>query len=213
MNVYLIRHGQTHGNANRIVQGWTDVDLTDLGMEQAAKAKQLLSGIDFELIFSSDLQRTKTTSYIIFGNDADIIYDQRIREINNTVFAGRRSSELKKVYGKDYFYAATHLDYGKLGGESSESILSRTKEFLYYLAGRCKAEGLQDKNIAVVTHGGVIHAIISNLMKAEINTKILAIENCSVTLLSFDEKDSIEWRIKKINYTGLLDHNAEDIPY
>ena len=51
MDVYLFRHGQTEGNAGGYIQGWTTVDLTELGRSQAAKAKTLVEGINFKKKF------------------------------------------------------------------------------------------------------------------------------------------------------------------
>ena len=60
--IYLIRHGESVGNLHRICLGHTDLDLTDLGLEQAKKTADALSDIDFAAIYSSDLKRAVHTA-------------------------------------------------------------------------------------------------------------------------------------------------------
>ncbi|MEJ7711697.1 MAG: 2,3-bisphosphoglycerate-dependent phosphoglycerate mutase [Pyrinomonadaceae bacterium] len=56
--VVLIRHGQSTWNQENRFTGWTDVDLTDLGREEAKRAGQLLKdeGFVFDVAFTSVLQ-------------------------------------------------------------------------------------------------------------------------------------------------------------
>jgi len=99
MKVYLIRHGETEFNAERKAQGWCDVKLTENGMMQAAELGEGIKNIKFDRIISSDLVRAKQTANIIFGNDPKTEYDERLREVNNTVLAGRKRDELVAAYG------------------------------------------------------------------------------------------------------------------
>ena len=60
--IYIIRHGESVGNLHRICLGHTDLDLTDLGLEQAKKTAEALENVDFAAIYSSDLQRAVHTA-------------------------------------------------------------------------------------------------------------------------------------------------------
>ncbi len=55
----LIRHGESTWNLDNRFTGWTDVDLTPLGVEQAKQAGQLLkeSGYEFDVAYTSVLKR------------------------------------------------------------------------------------------------------------------------------------------------------------
>ncbi len=214
MNLYFIRHGQTVYNAGHIVQGWTDVDLTKKGRAQAAGAAKLVAPISFERIYASDLQRTKTTAGIIFG-DADIIWDKRLREINNTPFAGLTSKEMLDRFGGDYDYARSHLDYGRLGAESSESLILRVGNFMASIASEYegdtrKCSSKKFGNIAVVTHGGVIHAAIANVLGIGIDVRRISISNCSVSVFNYSEG---YWKIMSLNHTADSIINPEAILY
>jgi len=63
----LIRHGESTWNKENRFTGWTDVDLTDKGREEARAAGQLLKheGIAFDLLFTSLLKRAIRTSHIL----------------------------------------------------------------------------------------------------------------------------------------------------
>ena len=103
MRVYFIRHGQTEWNRDKIVQGHTSVKLTEKGMKQAERVKETLSDVHFDRIIASDLYRTRQTAGIIFGEDANIEYDERVREINNTPVAGRTRDDLIAEFGTSSF--------------------------------------------------------------------------------------------------------------
>ena len=60
--IYIVRHGESVGNLHRICLGHTDLDLTELGMEQAKKTAEALKYVDFRAIYSSDLQRAVHTA-------------------------------------------------------------------------------------------------------------------------------------------------------
>ena len=62
----LVRHGQSDWNLKNLFTGWTDVDLTDLGRQEAAEAGRLLAaeGIDFDQVYTSVLTRAIRTANI-----------------------------------------------------------------------------------------------------------------------------------------------------
>ena len=63
-DLYLVRHGQTIFNLKRIIQGWSDSPLTQLGCDQAARAGMFLRarGIGPDHAYTSTLHRTEQTS-------------------------------------------------------------------------------------------------------------------------------------------------------
>ena len=60
--IYIVRHGESVGNLHRICLGHTNLDLTELGLEQAKKTAEALENVDFAGIYSSDLQRAVHTA-------------------------------------------------------------------------------------------------------------------------------------------------------
>lgn len=201
MYLYLIRHGQTYGNAERFVQGWSDVDLTELGKSQAARAGMLIKDIEFEKIFCSDLQRTRTTASIVFGEDAELTFDERLRELNNTVLAGNKLSELTEIYGDKITRAARSLDYSYFGGESALQLMARAADFLTDLGKLTEDKSYKDKRFAAVTHGGVIHAMLSYILENRLDSRNIAISNGSITVLKCSAG---KWTVRLVNYVGEL---------
>ena len=78
----LIRHGQTEMNAQNLYFGKLNPPLNELGIEQAYMAKEKLSNIAYDCIYSSPLERTRETAEICNYLDKEIIYDSRLEEIN-----------------------------------------------------------------------------------------------------------------------------------
>jgi len=96
----LIRHGQTEMNAQNLYFGKLNPPLNDLGIEQAYMAKEKLSNIAYDCIYSSPLERTKETAEICNYLDKEIIYDSRLEEINFGIFEGLTFKEISE-YTKD----------------------------------------------------------------------------------------------------------------
>ncbi len=199
MKLYLIRHGQTTGNRDSVIQGWLDVPLSDTGEAQARELGERMASIKFDRIYCSDIYRTKCTCDLVFGPERERIYDPRIREINNTVIAGRSRADVVAQYGEDNFVAAAHsLDYSRFGGENDESIVARAGSFLDDME---KLEG-ECKRIAVVTHGGTIRAFLWSILGATHDVGLMNIDNCSVTVLAHHKTPTITggmWQIRSVN--------------
>ena len=64
MKVFVIRHGESETNRNGLWTGWLDVSLTEKGRAEAEQVGKLLSNINFDKIYASDLLRAKTTAEI-----------------------------------------------------------------------------------------------------------------------------------------------------
>ena len=83
MKVYLVRHGETEWNRQCRLQGQSDTELNEIGIELAEITAKALKDVDFEVIFSSPLRRAYRTAEIFRSErDTDIITDKRLLEIN-----------------------------------------------------------------------------------------------------------------------------------
>ena len=82
----LLRHGESQWNLENRFTGWTDVDLTENGKNEAKKAGILISKENLEInaVFVSYLKRAINTSKICLNqlniNKFDVIYDWRLNE-------------------------------------------------------------------------------------------------------------------------------------
>ena len=82
MELYLVRHGLTAWNRDRICQGQTDVALSDQGREQARALARRLETTHFDAAWSSDLCRAhETASIVLEGRDLTLQTSESLREM------------------------------------------------------------------------------------------------------------------------------------
>ena len=148
MKLIIVRHGQTCSNADGIIQGQTNSQLSELGKEQAKKLKERLKDEKIDFIFSSDLDRARHTAEevaSIFRMKVNTTKLLRERSFGN--LEGRKRSDFE---GQDFYTFSTC--------EQNESIMKRARDFLDSI------QKYNNKIILVVGHGGINIALISNLL-------------------------------------------------
>lgn len=103
----LMRHGESQWNLENRFTGWTDVDLTDTGREQARKAGELLKkeGFTFDLAYTSVLKRAIRTLWIAL-DAMDAMYtpvgvNWRLNERHYGALQGLNKSETAAKYGDE----------------------------------------------------------------------------------------------------------------
>ena len=107
VKLVLMRHGESQWNLENRFTGWTDVDLTDKGREEARKAGELLKqeGYDFDLAYTSVLRRAIRTLWI--GLDAmdhmylPIEHDWRLNERHYGALQGLNKAETAAQFGEE----------------------------------------------------------------------------------------------------------------
>jgi 2,3-bisphosphoglycerate-dependent phosphoglycerate mutase len=103
----LIRHGESTWNLENRFTGWTDVDLTPTGVEQAKQAGRLLkeAGLDFDLAYTSVLKRAVWTLWHAL-NEMDrtwlpVIHNWRLNERHYGALQGLNKADMAKQYGDE----------------------------------------------------------------------------------------------------------------
>jgi broad specificity phosphatase PhoE len=121
-SVYLARHGETAWSLTGQHTGLTDLPLTEHGERNARRLGDRLTGLVFEKVFSSPLQRARRTCELSgFGKAAEV--DRNLVEWNYGDYEGLRTPEIHaKRPGWQLFRD------GCPGGESPEQIGSRADE-------------------------------------------------------------------------------------
>jgi 2,3-bisphosphoglycerate-dependent phosphoglycerate mutase len=103
----LIRHGESTWNLENRFTGWTDVDLTPTGVEQAVQSGRLLKaeGWDFDLCFTSVLKRaTRTLWHVLDEMDRTwlpVVHSWRLNERHYGALQGLNKAETAKKYGDE----------------------------------------------------------------------------------------------------------------
>lgn len=105
--IVLIRHGESEWNKANLFTGWTDVDLSDAGREEAKNGGRLLKGegISFDVCFTSVLKRAIHTANLVL-DEMDKIYIPQIKswklnERHYGALQGLNKSETAEKYGED----------------------------------------------------------------------------------------------------------------
>jgi 2,3-bisphosphoglycerate-dependent phosphoglycerate mutase len=105
--VVLIRHGESVWNKENLFTGWTDVELSEKGREEAAQAGRVLKdeGFTFDLAFTSVLKRAIRTLWIAM-DEMDLLWvpverDWRLNERHYGALQGLNKAETTTKYGAD----------------------------------------------------------------------------------------------------------------
>ncbi|MES2184731.1 MAG: 2,3-diphosphoglycerate-dependent phosphoglycerate mutase [Pseudomonadota bacterium] len=103
----LIRHGESTWNLENRFTGWTDVDLTETGVEQAKTAGRLLrdEGYDFDLAYTSVLKRaTRTLWHTLDELDRTwlpVVHSWRLNERHYGDLQGLNKADMARKFGAD----------------------------------------------------------------------------------------------------------------
>ena len=136
-NLIYFVHGTTYDNANKKCSGWKQIELNDLGREQAANLGKINSKIKFDVIFTSDLVRAIESANIAFPN-VPKIQDKRLRECNYGDLDGEDKNLI--VYEK-------HVNESFPNGESLKDVEKRIKSLIDDILKDYKG-----KTIGIVAH-------------------------------------------------------------
>lgn len=155
MICYLIRHGKDPDNVRG---GWSGHGLTPEGMEQVRALSAEMAGMGICRIYSSDLRRAKETAQILSASlDCPVEYLPRFREADNGSLAGMDNALALARY-PGVFWSALEYTEPYPNGESPEGFFRRIQAAWGDLKGMLLRNPSAD--IALVTHGGVIEAIL-----------------------------------------------------
>lgn len=107
MELVLLRHGESVWNKENLFTGWTDVELSEKGKEEAAEAGRLLkeSGYDFDVCYTSYLKRAvHTLNYVLDEMDRvwlPVIKSWKLNERHYGALQGLNKAETAEKYGEE----------------------------------------------------------------------------------------------------------------
>jgi len=188
----LLRHGESTWNKENRFTGWTDVDLSDKGREEARVAGQLLKaeGLGFDLVFTSVLTRAIRTS-IIAQDELDLLWlpvqrSWRLNErhygalqgLNKAETAAKHGEAQVKIWRRAYDIAPPPLTAGdprdpsrdpRYKGVSAaelpltESLKDTVARFLPYWHDAIAPAIAQGQRVLIVAHGNSLRALVKYL--------------------------------------------------
>ena len=160
MRLYLARHGESTGNAEKLIFGQYDCPLTETGRMQARTLGQSLGDAPVERIVASPLRRALETARIACPN-RPIETDARLMEQSMGRWEGLTEAEV--LTDNPSLWQAMLSDWtddraAPPGGESYAQLLTRVSSALDEIIFR-------GKDTLIVTHAGVLAALHELLLK------------------------------------------------
>jgi 2,3-bisphosphoglycerate-dependent phosphoglycerate mutase len=185
MNYFvLIRHGESEWNKENKFTGFTDVDLSPAGIEEAKAAGHAIKekNIKIDAIFTSTLKRAYNTASLAMKEagqeDIEIIRHDDLRERDYGDLTGLNKDEMKKKFGEEQVHIwRRSYDVPPPGGESLKDVVDRVRP---YFNEHIKPLLDAGKNVAVFGHGNTNRALLiilgentpENINSAEIPTGV-----------------------------------------
>ena len=190
--VVLLRHGQSQWNLENRFTGWTDVDLTDQGREEAKAAGRVLKekGFIFDKAHTSVLKRAIRTLWIAL-DELDQMWlpvrrDWRLNERHYGALQGLNKSETAEKHGEEQVliwrrsydvpppalaednehYPGHDPRYANLTSEElplTECLKDTVERFLPYWHEAIVPEIQEGKRVIIVAHGNSLRALVQYL--------------------------------------------------
>ena len=200
----LLRHGQSVWNKQNLFTGWTDVDLSDQGVEEARRAGRTLaaSKIDIDICFTSLLKRAiKTLDLTLEEMDRmwlPVHKTWRLNERHYGALQGLNKADTAQRYGQAQVFAwrrswevapppldpdvatpsPTDRRYAHLSADvmpRSESLKQTVERMLPYWTDMIAPALLQDRKLLVVAHGNSLRGIVKVLSRLS-DSEVVAFE-------------------------------------
>lgn len=187
--LYLIRHGETEWNDQWRLQGQRDIPLSSKGILQAKKAAESLQNKDIDVIYCSDLSRAVQTAEIISagrkGGEIQVYKTKKLREISFGDWEGKKFEEISQQEKEHYLrWLQDPVSCAVPGGESMDAVKQRVMHFV---------EGIlknNDKNIMVVSHGGPVKIMISQVLNMDpAHLSRLVVSPASISIIQYYKTD------------------------
>ena len=156
--VYLVRHGKTEANLQHRYCGSTDRRRTESGRRELSELHYGIKDVRFVI---SGMRRTEETLKLLFG-DVEYETEPAFKEIDFGVFEMGSYEELKDREDYRVWLTGDNMRNVPPGGESGEQMTQRVLRALPQLL---------DRDTVLITHGGVIAAIMDCLFPQEGKTR------------------------------------------
>jgi len=179
MRLFLVRHGQTAWNAAGRAQGHTDIELDEVGLQQAKKLEIAFRHMPVSRVLTSDLSRARTTAQAIVEATGATL-EERV-DLRERGFGSWEGDSFTAV-GVRMEHLAREQNIGRHevrppGGESFADVwhrLNKVVEEVFTLR----------EDTAIVSHGGACSLLLAQLLKGTVETsRAFRFANTGVTEL------------------------------
>lgn len=157
----LVRHGESVWNALGQWTGWTDVELSEKGHQEAREAGELLKDIHFDVAYTSALKRAQQTfdeiKHVLGQPDLTATADKALDERDYGEYTGKNKWQVKEQVGEEEFQKLRRSwDYPPPKGESLKMVYERVLPYYEtYILPQIK----EGKNVIIAAHGNSLRAL------------------------------------------------------
>lgn len=189
MKLVLIRHGESEWNKLNLFTGWTDVNLSEKGIEEASLAGKLLkeNGYDFDICYCSYLKRAINTLNIVLSQ-MDRLWlpvekSWKLNERHYGALQGLNKAETAEKYGEDQvklwrrsfdvpppeldenderapYFQDAYKNIDKNSLPLSESLKITVERVVPYFEEVIKKDILEGKRVLITAHGNSLRALV-----------------------------------------------------
>ena len=181
MKLTLIRHGETIWNKERRVQGFSDIDLNDVGRQQAEQLALSLKDHNIHSIYASPLIRARRTAQIINQyHNAPIYLESNLMEMNQGDFEGLSFQDLT-TREKDFLrkWIADPASVRMPNGESFDELQDRAWKAI-------EAITMKHDEALVVSHSFTIASILCKVKNISLSEfRSVHVDTASKTIVRF----------------------------
>lgn len=179
----LVRHGQTDWNFGGRFQGQADVELNDVGIEQARLMAPYLAALQPAAVLSSDLKRASVTAqHIADACGLGVVHtDPRLQEINVGSWVGLRSEDVRRDLPWFDEKLREGIDFRRSdSGETGQELADRVGPALAEIG-----EAFAGRTAVVVGHGMALRHGLMRLLgwDARVGLSLTGLWNCSWTVV------------------------------
>lgn len=194
MKLVLIRHGESEWNKKNLFTGWTDVELSPKGREEAAEAGVLLKneGYDFDICYTSYLKRAISTLNLVLEQMdrqwLPVVKDWRLNERHYGALQGLNKAETAQKYGEDQVKIwrrsfdvlppalseddernpqreAMYRNMDKADLPLTESLETTIQRVIPYFENNIVKDMQDGKRVIIAAHGNSLRALVKYMEK------------------------------------------------
>jgi broad specificity phosphatase PhoE len=163
--LWLVRHAESTGNRDGIIQGHEDLPLSPLGHVQAQLLARRLQGTRFAALYCSDLARARETAqYAASSLGLLALPDRRLREIDTGAWSGLTHEQIAQRFPDEWAqWKSRDPSMRRGGGETYREAAARIAGVLDGIASAHPGQ-----RVLVIFHGTVMRLYLSTLLQIDL---------------------------------------------